>query len=361
MVALEVIVALLRNGGCVLKSVLDPKHWVMLPRFGAVTSLEAFIAPLQGAAVLYNASAAVPFLGSRAAAWLASTAPPSEEQWRQAIEVASDMGMSPSAVQIAKANLAKDMASARTKFNVMLCKLTIACAFVALCLNSLHHSYPAAINWCIVLLELALAYLLTVMAAGVSSGHQTAADARRLADALALKEHKPLGAPAALPLLAKASQKVLGGGSAIALPASPWLVSAPPADPFGVEAVTAYMSALTKIESQLTLMVKAEENKAAIAAELAAQSQEASATTALDLAVLLCNFVACCGYAVFPLTYFNSDADLLAWVPVWPGSDAAQYWGNLAGDAAWTVEPLLVIIVPLLTARKESNGKLKAA
>ena len=76
MVALEVIVALLRNGGCVLKSVLDPKHWVMLPRFGAVTSLEAFIAPLQGAAVLYNASAAVPFLGSRAAAWLASTAPP---------------------------------------------------------------------------------------------------------------------------------------------------------------------------------------------------------------------------------------------------------------------------------------------
>ena len=61
-------------------------------------------------------------------------------------------------------------------------------------------------------------------------------------------------------------------------------------------------------------------------------------------------------YGMFPVTYFNADASLKAWVPIWPGRDAAQYWGNLAGDFAWTVEPTLLIAVPFLIERAVASA-----
>mmetsp|Transcript_11835 Transcript_11835/g.35381 ORF Transcript_11835/g.35381 Transcript_11835/m.35381 type:complete len:219 (+) Transcript_11835:1127-1783(+) len=59
--------------------------------------------------------------------------------------------------------------------------------------------------------------------------------------------------------------------------------------------------------------------------------------------VLALNAVAFLGYGFFPVTFFCADPSLKQWVPAWPGADAAQYWGNLAGDAAWTVESALLM------------------
>ena len=60
---METLIALLRNGACGVKDALDGQaHWLMDPVYGEITALEAVIAPLQFAAVLYNLTAAVPYL-----------------------------------------------------------------------------------------------------------------------------------------------------------------------------------------------------------------------------------------------------------------------------------------------------------
>ena len=43
-----------------------------------------------------------------------------------------------------------------------------------------------------------------------------------------------------------------------------------------------------------------------------------------------------------------AEAALKGILPVWPGHDAAQFWGNLAGDVAWTVEAALMLVVPAM-------------
>jgi len=351
------VVALLRNGACVVKSILAPAHWAMQPCYGQITLVEATIAPLQFAAVLYNLSASLPYLGGNMAAWINATAP-SELQWSQAI-AANAAAVSPLAVQLAQTNLASDSAVARQKTKVMVCKLLIGGAFIFLCLSSLHHSYPALINWAVLFLEVALVYLLSVMHAGVMQGRQRAGDAKRLADALDLKDFKPLQSPAALPLLKLAASELDGGDAA--LPVGPWTSMPSANDPFGVEATKAYLQTLTKQETELRALAMQPETRQALSVALASASSTQAYNTCLDTIAMLCNAVAWCGYGMFPLTYFNTDASLKAWIPVWPGRDFAQYWGNLAGDAAWTVEPLFLIIIPILIKRSASAAKLKAA
>jgi hypothetical protein len=351
MPALEVVVALLRNGFCVVKSVADPKHWIMQPYHGEITCLECMIAPLQIAAVVYNLSAALPVLTSAASSWVFTIATPTEEQWAQAIQ-ASAKSASPLAIQYAQSTLAADMAASRTKLRIMMCKTIIGTAFIFLSLASLHKPFPALINWAVVMLELALAFLLTVMFGGVTKGRQLAGDSKRLSDALVAPGYVALQAPAALTLLANATAY----GK---LPESPWLSATEANDPFGVAATRKYMQTLTQIETDLNASLRpndARGARAAAAQALARQSMEQRYQTVLDFVTMLLNGVAWCGYGMFPVTYFNADASLKAWVPVWPGRDAAQYWGNLAGDFAWTVEPTLLIVVPFLIERAVASA-----
>ena len=52
-----------------------------------------------------------------------------------------------------------------------------------------------------------------------------------------------------------------------------------------------------------------------------------------------------------------------ATLPLWPGADSAQWWGNFAGDFMWTIEPILVLTVPPVIAsiREAYLVKLQAA
>jgi len=308
--------------------------------------------------VLYNLSASLPFLSASVASWVSSSAP-SEAQWSQAIAT-NAASVSPLAVQFAQVTLAADMAAARQKTKVMFCKMLIGGAFITLCLSSLHKPFPAVINWAVLLLEFALVYLLTVMLGGVMSGRQRAGDAKRLATALETKDFKPLQSPAAMPLLKLAAGQVQGGNSG-SLPETPWSSSPPATDPFGVESTKTYLQALTKHETDLRALAVKAGTREALSAALASASQAQAYNTALDFVAMLCNSVAWCGYGVFPLTYFNTDANLKAYIPIWPGRDFAQYWGNLAGDAAWTVEPLLLIVVPSLIESAVAKAKVKTA
>lgn len=356
MPSLEVVVALLRNGFCVVKSIAAPSHWIMQPYYGEITCLECMIAPLQIAAVLYNMSAALPVLASATTSWVFSIATPTEEQWAQAIQASAKAG-TPLSIQYAQSTLAADMAASRTKLRIMLCKTIIGSAFIFLSLSSLHKPFPALINWAVVMLELALAFLLTVMFGGVSKGRQLAGDCKRLSDALNAPGYVALQAPAALSLLANATAY----GK---LPQAPWLSAPEVDDPFGVVATRKYLQALVEIESNLNASLRptdARGARSAAAQALARQSTQQRYQTVLDYVTMLLNGVAWCGYGMFPVTYFHSDANLKAWVPVWPGRDAAQYWGNLAGDFAWTVEPTLLIVVPFLIESAVASASASAA
>lgn len=350
---MQTLIAFMRNGGCVVKDALDGrKHWLNEPLVGPVTVIETWIAPLQLAAVLYNFTAAVPHLTSYAGAWFTSTEL-SEEQWATALALAASNGASSPACQIVKTSLAEHFVSTRTKDAAMVCKLAIGTAFVLLTLLTLHVPYPCSIQWMLLALEFALAFLLTVMAAGVAKGWRRAADLRRLSDALA-SGAAPSG-PSATPLL-------LEPMSLLPLPAAPWTSALPVADAFGVASVAAYVAAVATTDAQVIESLKrmSAAEKASVAATLSAQSSAQWQQVLLSVAELLFNAVAFFGYAVFPLTFFVAEAPLVRALPVWPGHGTATFWGNLAGDFAWTVEAAVMLVVPAMLERVASSRLAQA-
>lgn len=352
---METIVAFLRNGACVVKDVLEPTHWLMSPAVGTISVIETVIAPLQFAAVVYNFTKAVPYLTMGAASWWADKSV-SESAWADAL-TAGQLGSGGVAVQVAQAKLAAQMAAGRTTTKVMVCKLAIGTAFILLTLASVGHAYMAAINWVLLLLELALVYLLTVMAAGVAKGRQTASDLSRLSAALYED-----GRGSAVQLVAPAAIELIGPACGSPLPAPPFSAPLAVSDPFGIGAAAEYVKALAKVEGAVrTAVRRATSERERLAAELAVKAREQYEASALDAAVLLLNFIAFCGYGMFPVTYFGpKEESLSALLPAWPGHSTAQYYGNLAGDGAWTVEAALVLIVPRLLAATRPAPKAKA-
>ncbi|EGB10227.1 hypothetical protein AURANDRAFT_71236 [Aureococcus anophagefferens] len=82
-------------------------------------------------------------------------------------------------------------------------------------------------------------------------------------------------------------------------------------------------------------------------AALLAFAERGKADYDLDVRVWVLNCVAFCGYAVFPLTYFGPFA-----------RDPFHEWfGNFAGDLAWTVEPALVLLAASAAKTAEKASK----
>jgi hypothetical protein len=122
-------------------------------------------------------------------------------------------------------------------------------------------------------------------------------------------------------------------------------------------------------------------------AAAAAAARATAAKARIEAVLLLLNVVAFVGYATIPLTYFvpesssssssssgsgaTGEVSLLAaalrWPQWWPGHDAVAWWGNFAGDVAWSVEPALMLATPLLLGKltqqqqQRSSKKVKAA
>eukprot|EP01034_Spumella_vulgaris_P023176 gene23176-29370_t len=118
------------------------------------------------------------------------------------------------------------------------------------------------------------------------------------------------------------------------------------------------------------------EEKDVTAAEIAGTLQNRSAvafnTAVMDLAFLILNSIAFYGYLLGVLSYFfpanlvdrgSVFGRLLTHVMLGLTNDDAEYFGFLAGDVAWTVEPLLAIACPTILAyfapveRKTTNKK----
>ena len=82
---------------------------------------------------------------------------------------------------------------------------------------------------------------------------------------------------------------------------------------------------------------------------LIAYADKTEKAVTLEIQVWWLNAIAFCGYAVFPLTYFCGYVRTDAW----------EWWGNFAGDFAWTVEPALVLAAAGAFSLEASSAKEK--
>lgn len=386
MIYTEPIIALVRNTACVLKDLLSANHILMKPigklaivgfapasvPLPPVSILESIIAPLQFAAVVYNFSA-VPYALSECCSLPLLAQAPSYAQWAQAIAVKSNKS-SGIAVEIAKNTLAADVTSAKRMPIVMLCKLILGVTFAILTLLSLHVPHLlTSLNWILLLLELALLYLLYLMAEGVADGKQRAADLDRLANAFSQpsvvfeKERDAiLDAPSTLPLLLPQLRP-------LRLPTPPWRTPANTngddalpslsTDPFGLRSVAEYLHALSEldVEMRAALSKSTSAYRAHVVAKLRDAASRQYYTSLLDGTALLLNGIAFVGYAAFPIAFFGpSEQTLMELLPIWPGHECALTRGNLLGDVAWTIESVLMLLVPPLIAKLGEPPKAKA-
>mmetsp|Transcript_45443 Transcript_45443/g.74309 ORF Transcript_45443/g.74309 Transcript_45443/m.74309 type:complete len:367 (+) Transcript_45443:100-1200(+) len=68
--------------------------------------------------------------------------------------------------------------------------------------------------------------------------------------------------------------------------------------------------------------------------------------------IIFLNIIAGVGYFFIPLTYYVPDEGTFAYYlwDLWPGHEFLAWWGTLAGDLAWTLEPLSLLAAPALLA-----------
>mmetsp|Transcript_24689 Transcript_24689/g.32220 ORF Transcript_24689/g.32220 Transcript_24689/m.32220 type:complete len:363 (-) Transcript_24689:180-1268(-) len=80
------------------------------------------------------------------------------------------------------------------------------------------------------------------------------------------------------------------------------------------------------------------------------ETDEKIAEAIFGLWIIFLNIIAGVGYALLPLTHFYPDEGSFAYYlyDMWPGHEFAAWWGNFAGDVAWTIEPLSLIFAPVI-------------
>jgi len=137
-----------------------------------------------------------------------------------------------------------------------------------------------------------------------------------------------------------------------------------------IKQVRAFVEGLTHGDRR-TASVKAIVAKAKDACEKDGRLDELSVETRwhgyLEYIYFVLNFIAFYGYMLGILTYYFDDAYLEG---TYTGSlrlgysnASADWGGNFAGDAMWTVEPVFILSTPMLLGwvkpRKATNGKAK--
>jgi len=340
---IETVIGLLRNGFCVVKDLeiagMAPLAAVqsLVPN---MTAIESLIAPLQACAIYFNFVGGTLLFAGAVTSWQVLA------QWSKVLE---DPALGKEAVlTIAKGNLAAARKSAVNNAVTAVCLWLIGFGFIWFFLCSLHLVYFDLLNWGIIAMEIALAVLLFYMSFGVSRTWSDAADARAAA--------RSISEAAGHAFLASAPPDVLatcGHAMGAEPPLAPW------PGPAANYLAGAYVASLDAWRGDALKRAESKQARNAASAALTAKAQGLVLTGWLDLAVVILNVVAFAGYAVFPLTYLVTEVTIKANAPWWPGNEYAEWLGNLLGDAAWTVEPALVLLFkPMIQRLVQDREKL---
>mmetsp|Transcript_58993 Transcript_58993/g.118447 ORF Transcript_58993/g.118447 Transcript_58993/m.118447 type:complete len:356 (+) Transcript_58993:109-1176(+) len=332
---METWIGLFRNGFCVLHDFEIAGQSLFQPIqsfFPNMKVMNTFIAPLQAAAVYFNFMGGLALYtsatdtGGVAAAWSATF----EEE--VALRKSSTFG-----TNAARVNLKAATVSARENYWLSWCLFALAFGFTWLVFNSLKMVYVDLLNVGLILMEVALVFFLGVMAEGVRATWAKAKEIEALAAKIA-----GYGAKTTLGGTDEDAVKcvaTVAGVLQLSAPPPPWPASAAP------YLAKSYVEELEVWRTEVVEKASTAEGKALATASLRAKATGDVLTGWLDTVLILLNAIAFLGYFVFPVTYLISEATLAAVVPWWPGNEAAEWLGNLVGDAAWTVEPALVLLL----------------
>jgi hypothetical protein len=299
---METWVGLVRNGACIIQDL----EYMSFLSFGksklglvqtvvpGVTVIGAVIAPLQGAAVLFNLYSGVMTLSAGALAYSVM------DDWGAIVGSLSADDMS---VAMTKAQYAMDRAATGTKVLKSLCLFAISHGFVWLCLNTLKHSYNDLINCGLIGMEVALLILLFYMAEGVAKRFSNARLATKAAKVMTDggEEANKFLESADLPVF-----NVVASAIDVSAPTAPW-----PAQPADFLAV-AYTKELGKYRTKTLKEIKSNVGKQRAAAALRSFAYSEAMVGWLDLVLALLNFAAFIGYAIFPITYLLSEETVRA-------------------------------------------------
>ena len=296
----------------------------------------AFIGPLQGAAVYFN------LVGGLSVFSEAHVTKGNIKAWAQAFDEDSLGAKWASGQALAKANLAKKAASNGMDRTIALCLFVCSFGFFWLTLNSFKHVYNDMIQIGLLAMEVALVVFIYTMCQGVSKRFfdaKAAAAAKNIADGIVVAD----ASPELLLVVAEACE-----------------AECPP-DPFQTAAApylaSAYVAALDKWRNEVHKKLKTKAGRAAAAASLSASTEGLALQGRLEAVLVLLNVIAWVGYAVFPLTYLVPEATIKAHFGAWPGNDDAEWLGNFMGDFAWTLEPALVLFVKPLIEKSVAAKK----
>lgn len=332
MASLETLVALARNGLCVcadllpgghfmklplkallfeLKSKVSEEHWVSRLDVGPVTGqlsvLNVCIAFLQVCAVCFNAIGAL-------------NLPAALSDYRRLSDAETLAAKSRSNAVTVGAELAARRATSNLAYSIA--RSLLAPSFAVLALYTMGTASQQAVEWALLLMQIALAISLHAMWRDIGYRKQKAANAKLVA--VSPKTDDPA-------LLASIEDFVYhgeGGMAAVVLRAE---------DAESVkEECNAWIDAARAVVP---------ENQAKF---LDLASRETSGAL-FDLIIFVLNTIAFFGYMVFPATYFGPFRrdPFLEWL------------GNFSGDLAWTIEPALVVAATFL-ARLPADKKPKA-
>ncbi len=90
------------------------------------------------------------------------------------------------------------------------------------------------------------------------------------------------------------------------------------------------------------------------------QAVNASSNAILELTYFILNFIAFYGYSLCILAYYFASSDAL-WhkaLKFGMSHDTSDWWGNLAGDVAWTIEPAIALYVAFNKVQRPKKEKI---
>lgn len=350
-----VVVQLLRNALCVLKSLLPRSHALMAPiavvagkKLATPSLLELGIAVTQFAAVVFSAQSGLTsiFTGAvylRDADW-------TQEQLDRLLIT------SPSSENIVLIQGARiEQRSRLLSLVTGLSDLPIAFSFVFLTLSSLKltgSTHPKPVIDGILLSEVSIAIYLCVM---LSAWLEKVAEARRLhrlADALTQVDEIAIDKEELLTTIYDAgyAQNI---SRALEHMDPEYALIAKHALP-----VESQQQAVSEALSRLT---KAEDSRRDLPEKLEGLSAQAMGLGLLEAVLFGLNLIAWYGYLIAALTFYIPEHSQPSWFATAKLSlshSDADFWGNFSGDLAWTVEPLLLLFVaPLLKTQVEVAHK----
>lgn len=378
--SLSTWVQLFRNLFCVFKSLLPQSNFFQQLHFRdssfypltITTSIELLIAPTQFAAVIFNCSSGYTDITNggrdrrRANLWLKNI---------NKVFLSESFKSHSSEFLIIQQGLKSDRAASWRRIIIGYLELIFGFAFLFLVLNSLHivgPTHPKPVIDALISMELGLAYILIV--AMWPSFTEKVCDISRLSRLSDFAAGLTSKSPGAFLLGAMDSgfteEELFMAFLSLDTTYSPkWRTGGPDqlCDKDLIAEIQKEFRIVASVFANLALTDNAGKatkiNKSSLSEKLKKQKFEAQLQAPMELLYFTLNFIAGYGYMLGILAYYIREdtpisslglqhyllniLDSNNWCKVLMfglSHSDADWWGNLAGDMAWTVEPLVVLL-----------------